>query len=120
MGAADGGAGIPLPDGTWTAGLHSPMSLLAHEVAHRWAAHMRFVHPETGMGFDSFDLLDSCCHWSFGTDTRAPKFAGDPRTSALGGNVWIDTSSTTDPALPFECAEGTTVFLTHARGLADG
>ena len=106
--------------GSWTLGLLSPLSLLAHEVLHRWAAHVPIVHPETGIGSDSLDLIrgPQTRHWSFFFNTRVPdsQFGGDPRSSSLNGNAYRDFGSN----LFGDCRPGQTRFRTEGNELVDG
>ena len=105
--------------GSWNLGLHSPISILAHESLHRWAAYVPFVHPQAGIGPDSLDLLGrQLAHWSFFFNTRVPdsQFAGDPRSSSMEGNVYRDFGSNVFG----DCAPGQTRFRTHENELMDG
>jgi hypothetical protein len=104
--------------GSYNLGLNSPISILAHETFHRWAAFVPFIHPTKGIGIDSLDLLDSgLAHWSFLVNTTVPaaQFGGDPRTSSLQGNSIIDLNGN------FFCVKpGETSFLTARNELVDG
>jgi hypothetical protein len=107
-----------LGPGTYSLGLYSPISILAHEVFHRWAAFVPFVHPTKGIGPDSLDLRsDDQVHWSFFVNNRVPasQFGGDPRTSSLNGNAFLDFGP--HPA----CVHpGERIFLTEPNELVDG
>jgi hypothetical protein len=101
--------------GPFTIGLTSPMSALAHEVGHRWLSFTRFVHPTTGIGPDSLDLLKSNPgHWNFFLNSRVPasQFGGDPRFSSLGGNAILDLGPCTRP--------GESSFQNEPNELEDG
>ena len=105
--------------GAFTMGLHSGMSLLAHEVGHRWLAYARHRDPVSGQTSDL--LLDDegpGQHWNFFHDTRAPaeQFGGDPRASAMEGNAIADLGLGRAPcAVP-----GHSPFVTEPDELHDG
>ena len=105
--------------GSFTIGLDSPVGILAHEVLHRWAAFVPIVHPTTGIGPDSLDLLGrDAAHWSFFFSTRLPdsQFGGDPRASTMEGNAYIDFGSN----IFGDCSGGRTRFRTEPNELTDG
>jgi hypothetical protein len=124
MGIGDGGP-LTLANQPWSLTYDSPMSLLAHEVGHRWLAGPSFVHPQTGIGSDSDDLITvSLQHWSPVHHTALPKkqFKGDPRASAMEGSVLLDLEGPLfpqDSQLP-DCNAGETAFLRDPLQLFDG
>ena len=105
--------------GVLTLGLNSAMSLMGQEVGHRWLAYTRFVHPQTGVGPDSSDLLGrGNAHWSFFHNVAVPagQFAGEPRASSAEGNAIRDLGPTAGPcAVP-----GQTRFSSEPEELIDG
>lgn len=106
-------------DGIYNLGLNSAMSVLAHEVGHRWGAFVPFVHPTKGISFDSFDLLDNqFIHWSFLFNVRVAdgQFGGDPRASVMQGNAIIDFGGNVFG----DCRPGQTRFRTEPNELTDG
>jgi hypothetical protein len=102
----------------------SPMAILAHEVAHRWGASLRFVHPTKGVGFESYDLLGrDVQHWSWFVNTATPPgaFPGAPRFSALEGNHILDLGPlSTWAGNPTNLQPGERVFWIPADQLCDG
>ena len=73
----------------------------AHELVHRWAAHLRFRNPRSGRIEDLTD--DGCrCHWSrrLHVPARYPVWSGFSNrpyseVSVMGGNVWQDNGDGT-------------------------
>ena len=110
--------------GPFTIGLASPMSVLAHEVGHRWMSYIRFVHPLRGIGPDSLDLLRSNpIHWNFFFNTRVPpsQFGGDSRFSSLDGNAIVDLGPEISRFTPFPCIRpGESFFQNEPNELQDG
>jgi hypothetical protein len=113
--------------GEWTSGLLSPISILAHEVGHRWLAFVPFVHPTKGVSADSYDLLfaPGNAHWSRFANTRLPveQFADGPRASAVEGNALLDLG--TEPFRPEIFRAGCTgpgehTFRSDPEELTDG
>jgi hypothetical protein len=106
--------------GSYTLGLDSGMSIMGQEVGHRWLAFVPFVHPTTGVGADSLDLLGRAnAHWSFFFNVRvAPsQFGGDPRSSSAEGNAIIDFGGNVFA----DCVNsGETRFRTEPNELVDG
>jgi hypothetical protein len=126
MGIGDGGPAVRTT-GPWTHDQYSPMSMLAHEVGHRWLAYPRFVHPQTGVGADSFDLTRERSarggHWNemFNALLPAGQFPGEPRASAMTGRGITDLGG---PSFPQgtgfdDCAAGQHAFLA-SRPFRDG
>ena len=71
-------------------GLNSAVSIVCHELGHRWLAYVRFVGQDTV----SNDLLGrDNSHWSFLVDTRTND-KGD-FSSLMEGNAWRDTGGNT-------------------------
>ena len=106
--------------GSYTLGLNSAMSIMGQEAGHRWLAFVPFVHPTTGISFDSFDLLGrDFAHWSFFFNVRVPdsQFGGDPRASSAEGNAIFDFGG---PAFGRCTALGQRAFLTERNELIDG
>ena len=114
------------PSGSFTVGLHSAMSNLAHEIGHRWMAFVRHRDPATGQPSDL--LLDdegpfsttgrTGAHWSSWHNTHVPaeQFGGDPRASSMEGNAITDLG-----ASGHSCAvPGHTPFTTEPFELVDG
>jgi hypothetical protein len=100
--------------------LSSAMSFMGEEVGHRWLASARFVHPTTGIGPDSFDLLGrDFAHWSFFFNARVPdgQFPGEPRSSSLEGNAIADLGPS---AFGMVAPPGERFFLTEREELTDG
>jgi len=128
MGLTDGGPLSPGPAGQqWTLGIESPISVMAEEAGHRWMAYARLDHPMTGVGPESLDLLGrSLGHWSHYFHTAVPpgQFAGDPRSSAMEGNVLRDLGPgpLADPRTgDIVCTDpGQHGFLTDPLELEDG
>lgn len=104
--------------GAYTLGLNSAMSIMGQEAGHRWLAFPAFVHPVTGLGADSADLLGrSFAHWSWFFNVRVPdaQFGGDPRASSAEGNVIGDLGQSS------LCRNaGEKLFLTARNELIDG
>lgn len=109
----------------WDIGLSSPVSTLTHEVGHRWLVHTRLMHPQTGAGADSLDLLGSQrAHWNAVVHTAVPRrqFPGEPRASTMEGNVIVDRGGPSFAAgsgLP-DCRGGDHAFVTDPLELSDG
>ena len=105
--------------GGYSLALNSAMSIMGQEVGHRWAATVPFVHPVTGIGPDSFDLLGrQLAHWSFFFNVSVPssQFGGDPRASSMEGNAIVDFGGNFGL-----CRNpGETFFLTERNELVDG
>lgn len=110
--------------GPYSMWLASAMSMLAHEVEHRWGVYVRFVHPTKGTGFESFDLLGlDTQHWSYFVDTSVPnsQFSDAPRCSMNLGNHIQDLGPLENyNGTPISLAPGESVFLTPATQLIDG
>lgn len=77
------------PDFRWT------MTILSHEILHRWAAHIKYMKED---GSISDDILGSSdlsgiikCHWSYLFDTSG---------SVLYGNNWQENADGTFTSLP--------------------
>ena len=127
LGFADGSPANP-GSGPWSNTLNSPVSILAHEVSHRWLAQALFVHPTKGLGPETqFDLLGrQNQHWSFLLNTRVPhrEFPGDPRSSIIEGNAINDLGPGPIPNPLFGepiCTEpGQHAFITDPHELIDG
>lgn len=106
--------------GWFSLGLNSPMSVMGQEAGHRWAAFVPFVHPTTGVGPDSADLLGrGFAHWSFffNVDVPPAQFGGDPRASSMEGNTIIDFGGNVFG----DCVNpGETRFRTQPNELIDG
>ena len=87
---------------------------IAHELVHRWAAHLRFRDPVSGRIEDLID--DGCrCHWSrwLHAPVRHPVWRGyaDHRyleKSVMGGRIWQDNG------------DGTFTWQTTGFPLAEG
>jgi hypothetical protein len=110
--------------GPYSMWLASAMSMLAHEVEHRWGAYVRFVHPTKGAAFESFDLLGlDTQHWSYFVNSAVPssQFPGAPRASMNLGNHIQDLGGISSyNGTPVSLAPGESVFLTPATQLIDG
>jgi hypothetical protein len=106
--------------GSYTLGLNSAMSVMGQEAGHRWAAFVPFVHPVTGIGPDSLDLLGrELAHWSFFFNVTVPssQFGGDPRSSSSEGNAIVDFGGNVFG----DCLNpGETRFRTDRNELIDG
>jgi hypothetical protein len=125
MGMGDGGPITGTTD-PWSLGigLDSPMSLLTHEVGHRWLAAPHIVHPVTDIGDDSEDLFNDFHHWRATTHTALPagQFHGNPRASSMEGSVLValgGRSFPSDSGLP-DCNPGEQAFLSDPLYLWDG
>jgi hypothetical protein len=110
--------------GPYSLGPYDLIAIMTHEVLHRWAAYLAFVHPTKGVGFESFDLLGrGAAHWSFFLNTAVPasQFGETPRFSVMHGNVIRDLGRLRSyNGTPVHLDPGERVFATPVDQLADG
>ncbi len=110
--------------GPYSLGPYDLIAIMTHEVLHRWAAYLAFVHPTKGVGFESFDLLGrGAAHWSFFLNTGVPasQFGQTPRFSVMHGNVLRDLGRLPSySGTPTHLDPGERVFATPVDQLADG
>lgn len=71
-------------------GLNSAVSIICHELGHRWLA---YVHFDAGRGVKNDLLGRENAHWSFLADTRTN--AEGTFSSLMEGNAWRDFASGT-------------------------
>jgi hypothetical protein len=110
--------------GAYSLGPYDLIGIMSHEVLHRWAAYLAFVHPSKGIGFESFDLLGrGAAHWSFFLNSAVPasQFGETPRFSTMQGNVIRDLGRLRSyHGTPVRLDPGERVFETPVDQLADG
>ena len=98
---------------------------IAHEAVHRWAAHLGFRNPRTGLIEDLLD--DYCrCHWSDYLHAPAmhpvwPGFSDESyvEASLMNGDVWVDNSdgTFTGTGNSYPLASGLSALDLYAMGM---